>query len=102
MLLRIHSEMEGSTLRVTLAGEFDASSVNAFREAVAQTEPPWDGVAIDMQDVAFMDSSGLGELVRLNKRAREQQVELTLVRPSPPVRGLLELTGLETVFVVHD
>ena len=102
MLLRIDTEMDGTTLRVTLAGEFDASSVDLFREAVEHTEPAWDCVAIDMRDVAFMDSSALGELVRLNKRARQLRAELTLVRPSPQVSGLLELTGLETEFAVRD
>jgi anti-anti-sigma factor len=102
MLLRIDTEMEGDTLRVTLAGEFDASSVEPFREAVEPDDPAWDCVALDMRDVTFMDSSALGELVRLDRRARELRGQLTLVRPSSQVRALLELTGLAAEFAVRD
>jgi anti-anti-sigma factor len=101
MLLRIETEMDVSTLRVTLAGEFDGASVEAFRAAVQQTALPWECAAIDMRDVVFMDSSGLHELVRLNNRARQLGLEVTLVRPSPPVMRLLELTGLEADFAVR-
>jgi anti-sigma B factor antagonist len=102
MLLKIETEMDVDTLRVTLAGEFDGASVDAFRAAVQQTPLPWERVAIDLRDLVFMDSSGLHELVRLNERARQLGLEVTLVRPSQPVMRLLELTGLEAEFAVRD
>ena len=55
-------------------------------------------MVIDVSDVAFMDSSGLQELVRLDNRARERGLEVVLARPSVPVMRLLELTGLEQHF----
>jgi anti-anti-sigma factor len=102
MLLKIETEMEGDTLLVTLAGEFDGAAVEAFRAAVRQTERPWERATIDMRDVVFVDSSGLNELVRLNTRARDLGLAVTLMRPSPAVVRLLALTGLEDLFAVHD
>ena len=102
MLLKIDTEAEGDTLHVTLSGEFDMGAVAAFRAAVEQTEEPWRRATIDMNDVAFMDSSGLQELLRLNNRAREHDLEVVLVRPSLPVMRLLELTGLESQFAISD
>jgi anti-sigma B factor antagonist len=102
MLLNIDTEAEGDTLKVTLSGEFDMGSVADFRGAVEETAEPWTRAMLDMHDVVFMDSSGLQELLRLNNRAREQGHEVVLVRPSVPVRRLLELTGLESHFTIAD
>jgi anti-anti-sigma factor len=49
-----------------------------------------------------MDSSGLQELVRLNNRAHEKNLEVVLVTPSAPVLRLLELTGLQPHFTIRD
>jgi anti-sigma B factor antagonist len=94
MLLRIDTETEGDTLNVTLSGEFDMSAIAAFRKSVQDGAEPWRRVVIDMSDLAFMDSSGLQELVRLDNRARQRGLEVVLARPSVPVMRLLELTGL--------
>ena len=102
MLLNIHTEAHGDTLEVTLSGDFDMGSVASFRSAVDETPEPWKRAVIDMHDLVFMDSSGLQELVRLNNRAREQNRELVLARPSVPVVRLLELTGLTSHFTIAD
>jgi anti-sigma B factor antagonist len=102
MLLSIDTERDGDTLAVTLSGEFDMGSVEAFRSALEETPEPWKRAVIDMNDLVFMDSSGLQELLRLNNRAREQDREVVLVRPSLPVVRLLELTGLATHFTITD
>jgi anti-anti-sigma factor len=102
MLLKIDTETEGDTLRVTLSGEFDMSAVGTFRKTVEDHPMPWRTVVIDMSDLAFMDSSGLQELVRLENRARERGLEVVVARPSVPVMRLLELTGLEQHFTFRD
>jgi anti-anti-sigma factor len=102
MELKIQTALDDETLSVALAGEFDAGSVDEFRAAVQGESVLWRRLLLDMSDLAFMDSTGLGALVRLNQRARELGLELLLVRPSPPVVRLLELTGLEQQFAVSD
>ena len=102
MVLRIDTELEGDTLTVTLSGEFDMGSVAAFREAVEDTPEPWKRAVIEMHDLVFMDSSGLQELLRLNNRAHERELEVVLARPSVPVVRLLELTGLQSHFTIRD
>ena len=102
MLLKIDTVTEGETLNVTLSGEFDMGAVTEFRTAVEDTAEPWRRVVIDMSDVAFMDSSGLQELVRLENRTRERGLDLVIARPSVPVLRLLELTGLQEHFSLSD
>jgi anti-sigma B factor antagonist len=102
MLLRIDTNVEGDTLSVQLAGEFDMGSIGDFREAVEGASEPWQRAEIDLRDVVFMDSSGLQELVRLNNRAHERNLEVVLTTPSAPVMRLLELTGLQSHFTIRD
>ena len=100
MLLKIDTETKGDTLEVVLSGEFDMGSVATFREAVDDDAKPWKRIVIEMSDLAFMDSSGLQELVRLDNRARERGHEVVIARPSMPVMRLLEMTGLEDHFTL--
>jgi len=100
MLLKIHTESEGDTLRVRLAGEFDLTGIGDFRREVEESLTPWKRAEIDLSDVVFMDSSGLQALVSLNNRAEERGLELALVSPSVPVSRILQLTGLESQFVI--
>ena len=102
MLLRIETKTDGDTLAVKLSGEFDMGSVADFRAAVEEEAEAWQRAEIDLRDVVFMDSSGLQELVRLNNRAHEKNLEVVLVRPSAPVMRLLELTGLQSHFTIGE
>ena len=56
------------------------------------------GIGLDLGDVTFIDSSGLGVLVRLRKEADAQSKPFSLVNVSPSVERLLEVTGLDDVF----
>ena len=100
--MRINKEIEGDTLRLTLAGEFDMGEVAAFRKAVQEVEEPWRRVVIEMRDVAFMDSSGLQELLHVQRRVSEMGRELVLSQPSVAVLRLLELTGVDSHFTVRE
>ena len=102
MLLKIDTNVEGDTHTVKLSGEFDMGSIADFRAALEGAPGPWERAMIDMRDVVFMDSSGLQELVRLNNRAHERNLEVVLVTPSAPVMRLLELTGLQSHFTIRD
>ena len=102
MLLKIDTEIDGDTLRVTLSGEFDLTAIGEFRNAVERAETTWRHAEIDLGDVVFMDSSGLQALVSLNNRARERGLDVTLLHPSEAVKRLLALTGLDSQFAVRD
>lgn len=59
-------------------------------------------VSIDLSKTRFIDSSGLGVLLSINKTLRAQGGELKLLNPSPAVAQLIELTRLHRVFeIVH-
>jgi anti-sigma B factor antagonist len=55
-------------------------------------------ILMDLAQVNFLDSAGLGELVRTHVAVRGRGGQLTLVNPSPNVRRLLRLTKVDQVF----
>jgi anti-sigma B factor antagonist len=57
---------------------------------------------VDFTKTGYIDSSGLGVLVSLSKRIREQGGELRLAALNEDLRTLFELTKLDTLFQIAD
>ena len=57
---------------------------------------------IDFSNTGYIDSSGLGVLVSLSKKIREQDGELRLANLNDDLRTLFELTKLDTLFQISD
>jgi anti-anti-sigma factor len=66
------------------------------------TSRPERRVVIDLRDVYAMDASGLGLLVGLYCRARQNSAWIILSNPSPCVRRLMALTNLESVLEIES
>jgi anti-anti-sigma factor len=85
-----------------MSGEIDLAVsdevVTTVRSCFSRTEH----VELDLTDVSFIDSSGLGALVLLRNEAIEQGKQLTLVNLSPATRRLLRITGLESTFDIRS
>lgn len=72
---------------------------NHVSEALERNERKF---VIDFSKTGYIDSSGLGVLVSLSKRIREQGGELRLAGLNDDLRSLFELTKLDTLFSVAD
>ncbi len=57
---------------------------------------------IDFEKTGYIDSSGLGVLVSLSKKIREQGGELRLANLNDDLKTLFELTKLDTLFQIAD
>lgn len=88
----------GVTAVVHLTGQLDALSApyvrSEFANAVAAGHSR---LVVDLSNVGFVDSSGLGSLISGLKAARTAGGDLRLAQPSKQVRALLTLTMLERV-----
>ncbi|MBV9182372.1 MAG: STAS domain-containing protein [Acidobacteria bacterium] len=70
-----------------------------LREAVQQViEEGNNKIVLNFREVGYMDSSGIGELVRTMTTVRRHGGWLRLVAPSKRVRELLEMTQLSAIF----
>lgn len=87
----------GTTV-LSVSGEIDLAVADEFMGVARTCLELNGGIGLDLGQVTFMDSSGLGVLVRLRKEADGQSKSFTLVGVSPSVERLLEVTGLDNVF----
>lgn len=82
-------------------GEVDVATAPALRERlIAVLDGSAQYLAIDMDGVEFIDSTGLGVLVGALRRARSAGGDLRVVCTSPRILKVLEITGLDAVFRV--
>jgi anti-sigma B factor antagonist len=55
---------------------------------------------VDLQDVEYMSSAGLRELVSALKQVNKKEGDLRLANPSARVMEVLELAGLDSIFKI--
>jgi len=78
---------------VALHGELDVASADGLANSLV--ELAGSTVVVDLSDLTFMDSCGIGALVRARNRIRDGGLgELVLTRPGAIVRRALEIVGL--------
>ena len=58
-------------------------------------------IVLDLAKVTFVDSSGLSVLVSAMDATRAAGGDVVLLKPSPTVRSLIELTRLQQVFEIY-
>ena len=82
-------------------GELDAYTVGQFRESLGElaSEPK---LLIDMSEVPFVDSAGLGALIGGIRRAREAGGDVAVCCNRPTLVRLLHTTGFDRIVTVTD
>jgi anti-sigma B factor antagonist len=100
--LTIDARVEGDWDVVVVRGEVDLYTSPTLRAAIERSlDRGARRVLVDLRDVGFMDSSGLGVLVGGLRRSRERGGELALVCGEGSVMRVLSMTGLDRVFPIH-
>ena len=95
-------EVDGTSV-LSVKGELDFYAAPQLREQlVALSDPPDRVLVVDLDGVDFLDSTGLGILVGGLKRFRSGGGDLVLASIHPRVLKVLEITGLTSVFTIHD
>ncbi len=87
---------------VVLAGEVDLNQSPALHAAlteVAANRPR--RLIVNLAEVPYMDSSGVGTLVELLRRVNTYKGHLALVGLNERVRGVFEITKLDKFFRIH-
>jgi len=90
---------EGEWTVLAVSGEIDIATAPSLREKLHSLLA--DGklqLIIDLDEVTFLDSTALGVLVGVLKRARTEGGELRIVCNQPRVRKVFEITRLDSAF----
>lgn len=82
-------------------GELDAYTVTDFRAALQEVkdEPK---LVVDLADVTFMDSAGLGALIGGIRRARENEAAISVACSRESLLRLLHTTGFDRIVPVRE
>ncbi len=75
---------------------------SALRQMVRDLLPDHHQLVLDLGNVTYIDSSGLGVLVGLWSSAKKSGGEIKLANLSPEMNDMLQLTKLVTVFQIFD
>jgi anti-sigma B factor antagonist len=89
---------------VTVSGEVDVSTSSELRTGLLRvlTDEAYRGLVVNLANVNFIDSTGVGVLVGVWHRVRGTDDCLALAAPSRQARNILETTGLMKVLPVYD
>ncbi|MBX3314460.1 MAG: STAS domain-containing protein [Actinobacteria bacterium] len=99
--LDVTAHGEWSVLRV--GGEVDVATAPRLREQlIALVNDQRFLLVVDLTDVDFIDSTGLGVLIGALKRVRSRDGDLHLVCNEPRILRVFEITGLDQVFRIHE
>src|SRR5262245_15051484 len=100
-LMTVETELTAGAAVVTLAGECDITEAHrlerALRDAGRATE-----VRLDVGELSFLDSSALRVLYAASAELVAVGSRLVLVNPSPGIRRVLEIAGLDRRFEIRE
>jgi anti-anti-sigma factor len=90
------SDVRGPAALVTVRGELDLMAIAQLEPELERLgdEPGVDVVAVDLRELDFLDSSGLGLLVITARRLDECGRRLVLVRGQQAVQRVFEITRM--------
>lgn len=98
----ITSEFEGGVLKLKIIGEIDHHSARCVREKADKEiflyRPQM--LELDLSEVNFMDSSGLGIIMGRRECAASVGCEMRLINPCRRVERILSLAGIERLIEI--
>ncbi|MDX5346031.1 MAG: STAS domain-containing protein [Hymenobacteraceae bacterium] len=102
--MKFKSEIKENILFIRLEGDLIASPdsqalYNFVEENINESTLL---CAIDLSNVRFINSSGIGVLVSLLTKFRNRGGELILIKPSDHIRKLLIITKLNAIFTIAE
>lgn len=102
MDLNIDTSVVGGRTVVQVVGEIDVYTAPQLRERLdREIEAGRYDLVVDLSDVTFMDSTGLGVLVGRLKQIRLGDGSMRLVCTSDRVLKVFVITGLDKVFTIY-
>ena len=97
-LFSIHLDSSSGDPVLKCSGRLTCETSELFRSEVKKLLSERKNIHVDLSDLDFIDSSGLGTILSSYVSAKSAGCELKLESPSKNVRELLKMTHLASVF----
>ncbi|MDQ0269309.1 anti-sigma F factor antagonist [Cytobacillus purgationiresistens] len=96
MSLSINLEVKHDVLCVRLSGELDHHSADELRAQATKAIEEFDihHIVLNLEQLSFMDSSGLGVILGRYKQVKQMNGEMVVCAISPAVQRLFDMSGL--------
>jgi anti-sigma B factor antagonist len=99
-VLYVETRQDGADPTIMVVGEFDMSGTKVFWAHVSEAvEARPVSITVEARGLTFVDSSGLAAMVRAREAATEAGVTFRVSEPSPPLRRIAEICGLEELLL---
>ena len=96
MELNITTKPDPERYVVAVTGEVDISNADKLRKSIdLALEQPTEEVCLDFDEVAYIDSTGIGVLVGAAHHAEEHDKRFAIVNAQPGVMRVAELLGVD-------
>jgi anti-sigma B factor antagonist len=92
---KVASRHEREGVVVALSGELDLAGAERLTAALADAQASGEPLTVDLTDLDFIDSSGLGVLVRFNNAAQVAGYPYRVIAGPPRVHRAFVLSGLD-------
>ncbi len=94
--MQIKSRVHDNTLFVLLCGELDEHTANYTKITLDDlfSNANIDKVVIDLSELEFMDSTGIGVLIGRYKKMKTKNIPIFICNPSSHVEKIFKMTGL--------
>jgi|SRR5918995_6244257 anti-sigma B factor antagonist len=92
----VNVTVAGDTAKAALSGAFDMAATFTVEPALerALEKPGVSALEVDLSRLRFIDSTGIGVLLRVEAEARERGVDLSIIPGPREVQRVFEMTGL--------
>ncbi len=98
----VTEQRDGRTLLIIKEGRLDAHNSGELKDRILKLfEEGGRDLVVDLGDVQFIDSSGLGALLSGHKNAIQRSTGFALAGLQPRVKAMFELTRLQRVFEIY-
>lgn len=104
MSINIKSQLNesNSLWDVYLSGEMDVSTANEVKENLINLISKQSAdIKLDMTNLDYIDSTGLGALIGVLKRLKENDRDIYITNTKKNVRKIFNITGLDKIFKVE-
>jgi anti-anti-sigma factor len=100
--LKLDTEKKDSETTLRASGRITLNSNTQLENAVRDLTAKGKRIVLDMTNVDYIDSAGLGTLVSVYMHARRANCMLKIANPKQRVRDLFNRSGLAPVFEGHS
>jgi anti-sigma B factor antagonist len=99
--LQLTTEKKAEETIVRSSGRITSTTSDLLQRTIRGLIPGAKRIVLDLSEVNYIDSSGIGALVSVYMAASRAQCHLEMANPQPRIKDLFELSRLQAVFESH-